>query len=707
MSLKADSPSILSFFRDKDVDQYKIPKYQRAYSWTDQVNEFCDDLIDLDASNKEDYFFGAIITTSDQQNQRIKQVTDGQQRITTFVILIKHLYNLCSETIDDIKSKQNERGSKIKLKKLEEKLSEKKSDLAQSIVKNGNYKLVLSKVDEEFFKLLLNSIDDYNFSFYCNDIINEIDSNKKDSNNDAELNQYLKGIKKSTSDLPTIPTTILFNTLQEKYFTKFNKLNSYEYKKCKIKLMKKYIISNYEKVKSLMCNFEQEYGLTDTINLKEYLYFPKEINSVSHQRLLKASEVISDKIISIFVNEEDLCLRAEHLEKFIELFLEKTSIVTISSNNIDSAYTMFQVLNDRGRPLAVIDLLRPYTMQLVENDFDESDVIKLGSYWDELSTKSYCEAYLKDYLSSYKNVAAREKKLHNRYKEYFFNKDKSSLEIYDEVVKIRETEKIYSKIIEGNWPYERPRANNFQRARLKHIITSLEYKGAIPLLLTIYDIGQEKDFIDAIDVIERVVFRYVTVCDERANKVTSIYNETIQLSRENDSFDIIKFKAKMKGLLDDPACSLDIFKEKLVKSKKMEYSSNNIKILKYFLSTLEIYSSDYKTNPEKDILDNPIKSMIINDNITIEHIYPQSAVCKCDTMEEVKHKIGNLTLLALDENIANSNKLFEDKKDGYKNEQIHITRMLTEYNEWNIANYKKQTDFYINIACKVYNLADN
>ena len=42
MAFEAKPGSILNLFRDTDVDQYKIPKYQRAYSWKEeQVKAFC------------------------------------------------------------------------------------------------------------------------------------------------------------------------------------------------------------------------------------------------------------------------------------------------------------------------------------------------------------------------------------------------------------------------------------------------------------------------------------------------------------------------------------------------------------------------------------------------------------------------------------------------------------------------------------------
>lgn len=70
---------------------YIIPEYQRAYNW--RYNEQCDKLwqdIEAFIENKENdaYFFGSIIINSDSEQLYI---IDGQQRVTTFILLLKAL----------------------------------------------------------------------------------------------------------------------------------------------------------------------------------------------------------------------------------------------------------------------------------------------------------------------------------------------------------------------------------------------------------------------------------------------------------------------------------------------------------------------------------------------------------------------------------------------------------------------------------------
>ena len=68
-----------------------IPEYQRPYKWTAKnVNQLLDDIIQAKSENKEVYRVGTLILHKDR-NRGEYNVVDGQQRITTFALLLKAL----------------------------------------------------------------------------------------------------------------------------------------------------------------------------------------------------------------------------------------------------------------------------------------------------------------------------------------------------------------------------------------------------------------------------------------------------------------------------------------------------------------------------------------------------------------------------------------------------------------------------------------
>ena len=77
---------------------FKIPLYQRPYSWTTkQAGELLDDLISFIGPDKNvsidalgPYFLGSIVLIKDE-SQPDAEVVDGQQRLTTLTILLSAL----------------------------------------------------------------------------------------------------------------------------------------------------------------------------------------------------------------------------------------------------------------------------------------------------------------------------------------------------------------------------------------------------------------------------------------------------------------------------------------------------------------------------------------------------------------------------------------------------------------------------------------
>lgn len=69
----------------------RIPEYQRNYNWEkENVDDFWDDLIQSIESN-QDHYFGTLIIESDGSSGAPKDIVDGQQRLTTVLVLVARL----------------------------------------------------------------------------------------------------------------------------------------------------------------------------------------------------------------------------------------------------------------------------------------------------------------------------------------------------------------------------------------------------------------------------------------------------------------------------------------------------------------------------------------------------------------------------------------------------------------------------------------
>ncbi|WP_326516669.1 DUF262 domain-containing protein [Ligilactobacillus murinus] len=85
--IEAHEYQLLKIFSEEF--DYRIPPYQRPYSWTtDEVATLFDDLLDFYQNEKEDnYFLGSIVLIK-EEDEATADVIDGQQRLTTLSILL-------------------------------------------------------------------------------------------------------------------------------------------------------------------------------------------------------------------------------------------------------------------------------------------------------------------------------------------------------------------------------------------------------------------------------------------------------------------------------------------------------------------------------------------------------------------------------------------------------------------------------------------
>ena len=96
--LNVDQKTLILLFSDKKSD-FLIPDYQRPYAWEEtQCQTLWDDIFSFafpdnncdKFDSNEEYFLGSIVTFENENNK--KEVIDGQQRLTTLMLLLRAFY---------------------------------------------------------------------------------------------------------------------------------------------------------------------------------------------------------------------------------------------------------------------------------------------------------------------------------------------------------------------------------------------------------------------------------------------------------------------------------------------------------------------------------------------------------------------------------------------------------------------------------------
>lgn len=113
--LNIDQKTIFSLFADKKAD-FLIPDYQRPYAWEDSECQtlwedifnfaFPDNDYSKFDSNSDEYFLGPIVTFKNESNKM--EVIDGQQRLTTLMLLLRAFYEKFGNMQDENAKKTRE-----------------------------------------------------------------------------------------------------------------------------------------------------------------------------------------------------------------------------------------------------------------------------------------------------------------------------------------------------------------------------------------------------------------------------------------------------------------------------------------------------------------------------------------------------------------------------------------------------------------------
>lgn len=422
----------------------------------------------------------------------------------------------------------------------------------------------------------------------------------------------------------------------------------------------------------------------------------------SHKKLKQAFNSIENWVDNLIEGCDDLSEKLDVLERTKQIIDEDLSIIHIVTTSKKDAIKLFQVLNNRGISLTEGDLLRARTLELLESDefIEQQDSIEKA--WDEIlkDAPSDTEDYLRWIYASYEGTRAGKSTLFDDFLEAFYpedNLDQIEKENADQIVETtlelqKEFEKC-RKISKGNWPYEEldNPITDWDIDRLNTLTNELNHTNCIPVLLAACKLSQA-DFSNIIQLTERMFFRYKLVCNEHITSLNNLYNSQAEIIRNDiEGYEVDSYKQALSELQDRKVQN-DKFNNQL--EELLYQTSSGNKKVKYCLMTLNYYL-DWCENGAEGEPECYDETTVFNfSNTTVEHIYPRNAEedDKDEDLEKVKHKLGNLTVLAPRDNKAAENATFNDKQEVFRQSNIALSRMLTDYDEWGVEDFQNRNE---------------
>ena len=408
-------------------------------------------------------------------------------------------------------------------------------------------------------------------------------------------------------------------------------------------------------------------------NLSKKQSCEKKYQNISVENMVRAI-----RFINKFFDEKKDKIEAE---KYFDFLLNNVLMIYVSTENLEDAFRLFMILNDRGVPLRNSDILKSINLGALETDPEKKKYARL---WED------AESELGDdfdrFLSYVRTILVKEKARLSLLQEYedkiYYPKEKekaTSLKKPALLKKGKETFEFierylgnYQQITSGN-NYDIKHDFEFDNL-IKTMFVGLPATDWLPPLLRYYDKFKQKE-----------VFKFLTLLD---NKFSADW--IIRLT-PNDRIEAMNNVIKEIDSQDDY--------ENVLTSKTLKVDSDklftelngkiyNRRFARYILLKLDYLYQDHshKMNHE---------------TISVEHILPQNPTPDsqwCIDFTEQKRDdmtdtLGNLVLISMRKNASQGRSDYKDKKKKYFNKRINTCpnslRVLNDNDKWDVEALEK------------------
>jgi uncharacterized protein with ParB-like and HNH nuclease domain len=372
------------------------------------------------------------------------------------------------------------------------------------------------------------------------------------------------------------------------------------------------------------------------------------------------------------------------LQQLQKIICTNLSVVSVVLSSNDDPYLVFESLNAKGRALTQADLIRNYFFMRIH--VDKQDLI-YTKYWQpmqELLGDNLTE-FIRHYLTK-NGIDVKQSDIYFQLKEKINQSD--ALSHLQDLYKFAD---YYSRLLN-------PELENNLKVRKRLIrINRLEVATVYPFLLNCYDEWMQKrisenELIEIFHILENFLIRRF-VCNVQTRGLNRIFALLYSQVIKDVDIDSNAFVERVKSVLQTKDYPKDAeFKERLLDVKL--YGSNRSEKARLILESIE---ESFRH-----------KEQISFDNLTIEHILPQTLNNWWKdhlgqdweiTYELFLHTIGNLTLTAYNGELSNSD--FVTKKKEYQNSHLELNSYFQDIDTWKREDIEKRAE---NLSHEIVNI---
>jgi uncharacterized protein with ParB-like and HNH nuclease domain len=463
------------------------------------------------------------------------------------------------------------------------------------------------------------------------------------------------------------------------------------------------VLSHFAKLKNedeLFKEIEETYLINKFVQEEKLKLRSTENNDKALQYLLRNNKDEEFREYSNIINNYNFFKEniIDNNYKDIITGLSKLLIVEISlERGKDDPQKIFESLNSTGLELSQADLIRNYILMGLKH----AEQIEIyNNYWkiiennakNELKNESKVSDFIRDFLTLKNNKIPNKNNVYAEFKQNYPIVTANELKQYLEA--IRDYSAYYNKLINPS---------NEMNKEIKFELTyvnELESNVSFPFILQVYtdygnDVITKDTFVAVLKLIQSYIWRrfIVGLPTNALNKIFMNLYDKVDKTNYLQSIQL--------SLIQRTSYQRFPKNEEVAEALKTKDVYNiNLKNTMYLLKRLENYNNS--------------ELVVFDDNITVEHIFPQNPEIKWRNdilreeydfiKENYLHTLGNLTLSGYNGPLGN--KTFIEKRDidekGYKYSRLWLNKYLSEIDKWNKEKLEERYNFLKDRFIKIW-----
>lgn len=398
-------------------------------------------------------------------------------------------------------------------------------------------------------------------------------------------------------------------------------------------------------------------------------------------------------------------LEVDDLDTLRKRLLASVTLVSIRCEGEQSAFRLFETLNDRGMELSSVDLMKNYTFSKAASAPDsEIDYEQVQDDWERLiktlmPNMGQPSRFFRHYIMSASEPSydgdVSDYKLYDEYQKIVDSKlPDAGISLNGYVSELADKAELYAKILNHEIDMYDDTGNKAINSKLEdlEIINSVQARTLMLRVFDEYDTANK--VMESLLLLESFLMRWKVSSYPTGGELDRIYSRICSEAFEKEN----SIREIYSGLSD--RCPSDEEFIASIENKRVRLNDRT----SYILKRLEM---DYYNGTEMNL-----------DEFDREHIAPRASFTAKKysawpatlgtteaQFEQFRDKLGNLTLLETDKNISIGADPFNKKKEAYAESKLQMSKKLSEdYDSWGTEQIDQRTSELANAMVQIWNL---